>query len=430
MGYNLLKRGSHFYFLRRVPLQFRKYDSRERIRIALKTNDPVIAHRRAQVLNTAIEKYWQSLIAQKKSHATSNWEDAIGYVKAYGYSYKSIDELVNKESTEEILNRLSVLENSQAHKNKVEALVGLNICNDVKLCEVEDLFFELSKEQVIGKSQDAVRKWKNPRKRALKNFQVVTAIDKTIGSIVRKDILNFKEFWRDKITDEYLDPDTGNKDFMHLKEILTLVAVSREIPFNPSLLFADIKFKGHKESRLPFEPAFVVNKILAPHALDTMNVECQCIVHIMAETGAGISEIVGLDPQNGDFRLEEEIPFIDIRPNKIRSLKTKARPRKIPLVGCALNAARLICQKGFVQYTNADSASAAINKYFSEHAMKPTEKHSLYSLRHTFKDRLRDAGAPEGLIDELMGHANNRPKYGRGYTLETKHTWLSKIQFK
>jgi len=39
-----------------------------------------------------------------------------------------------------------------------------------------------------------------------------------------------------------------------------------------------------------------------------------------------------------------------------------------------------------------------------EHNLKPTPNHSLYSLRHTFKDRLRDAQAPEEIIDELMGH--------------------------
>ena len=67
--------------------------------------------------------------------------------------------------------------------------------------------------------------------------------------------------------------------------------------------------------------------------------------------------------------------------------------------------------------------------YFRENDLKPTPAHSLYSLRHTFKDRLRDAGAPEEVIDELMGHKKSGPKYGRGHMLENKYEWLKRIEF-
>lgn len=50
--------------------------------------------------------------------------------------------------------------------------------------------------------------------------------------------------------------------------------------------------------------------------------------------------------------------------------------------------------------------------------MRPSPSNTLYSLRHTFKDRLRDIGAPEEIIDELMGHKTRGPKYGRGHLLE------------
>lgn len=48
----------------------------------------------------------------------------------------------------------------------------------------------------------------------------------------------------------------------------------------------------------------------------------------------------------------------------------------------------------------------------------PTSDHTLYSLSHTFKDRLRDVGAPEEVVNELMGHASDTPRYGRGHLLE------------
>ena len=62
--------------------------------------------------------------------------------------------------------------------------------------------------------------------------------------------------------------------------------------------------------------------------------------------------------------------------------------------------------------------------------MRPTNKHCLYSLRHSFKDRLIGAEAPDSLIDSLMGHRTGKPKYGKGPSLELKLKYLQRIAFK
>ncbi|TGS39077.1 hypothetical protein [Mesorhizobium sp. M8A.F.Ca.ET.182.01.1.1] len=41
----------------------------------------------------------------------------------------------------------------------------------------------------------------------------------------------------------------------------------------------------------------------------------------------------------------------------------------------------------------------------------PTSEHKLYSLRHTFEDRLTAVEAPEEAIAPLMGRKCMRPKY-------------------
>jgi len=146
----------------------------------------------------------------------------------------------------------------------------------------------------------------------------------------------------------------------------------------------------------------------------------------MADTGARESELIGLRVE--DIILEKDIPYIWIRPRKNRALKTPTSERKIPLVGSSLFAFTQL-PSGFTHYRNADTASTTINKYLRENDLKPTPSHSLYSLRHTFKDRLRDAEAPEEIIDELMGHKKSGPKYGRGHILERKYEWLQKIAF-
>lgn len=110
-------------------------------------------------------------------------------------------------------------------------------------------------------------------------------------------------------------------------------------------------------------------------------------------------------------------------------LKTEDSRRQIPLVGAALAAMRLR-PNGFPRYRDkSGTLSALVNKYLSVNGLRPSEHHTLYSLRHSFKDRLIAAEAPDSLIDNLMGHRTGKPKYGKGPPLELKLKFLQSIAF-
>ena len=51
---------------------------------------------------------------------------------------------------------------------------------------------------------------------------------------------------------------------------------------------------------------------------------------------------------------------------------------------------------------------------------------TLYSLRHTFIDRLKAVEAPRDVQEDLMGHVH---MYGEGTTLDHRHRWLQRIAF-
>merc|ERR1711965_891896 len=98
-----------------------------------------------------------------------------------------------------------------------------------------------------------------------------------------------------------------------------------------------------------------------------------------------------------DLKLEEDIPYIDLKPHPHRRLKTASSERKIPLVGLSLWAAKRLKQHStglycFPRYTNSErcnsnSASAAINKWIK--AIAGTDA-VIHGLRHSFRDRLRE----------------------------------------
>ena len=68
-------------------------------------------------------------------------------------------------------------------------------------------------------------------------------------------------------------------------------------------------------------------------------------------------------------------------------------------------------------------------KHFKKHKLLPSKKHKIYSFRHSFKDRLKAVDTPTEMIDELMGHSTDKPKYGDGYGLKMKLQYLQAIAF-
>lgn len=415
------------YYVRRIPGDLKKYDPRPFIKISLKTEDPEEAKAKAAVQNKAVEDYWRSLVAANKVHgADTGWKDAVNLSRAYQFTYKPMAELVEKATVPDLVNRMQTLKKIGVKKRTTEALLGGAGKPVLRLSVVQEQWFDLCKPNLTGKTEEFIIKWENKRKRALKNLIAIVG-DKDFSSLTRRDFLDLEDWWSKRIIDGGLNGDSANKDFLYLKEMVSLISKKHEFGMKAGELFADIRFKVHQNQRPPFDASFVQDVILKPGKLDTMNLEGRCIIYMMADTGARDSEIAGLD--ESDIVLDAKIPFIWIRPNAKRQLKTATSERQIPLVGAALYAARLV-PKGFPRYGRIDSVSNAINQFFTENQLRPTPAHSLYSLRHTFKDRLRDIEAPSEIIDNLMGHATQGPKYGRGHNLENKLKWMEKIAFK
>ena len=78
------------------------------------------------------------------------------------------------------------------------------------------------------------------------------------------------------------------------------------------------------------------------------------------------------------------------------------------------------------EYCNANSASAALNKWLKPYI---TENCVVHSLRHSFRDRLRAVECPFDIIDRLGGWltAGVGQTYGKGYALIIHHKWLIKL---
>lgn len=420
----LLKRENTYYYNRNTPTIYRDLDPRKNIRISLNTNCRRTALRKAIVLDDEIEAYWKGLVGNNQNHDIEHFGKIIHIARQMGFSYKPFNEVLSLPMPD-LLARILVLQN--ASEKQIEAVLGGKDASCIKLSQILEKYWILSKDLVFNKSENQIRKWRNPRIKAVNNFISVVG-DKELKDVTKSDINKFRGWWIDKVNNEGKDPDSANKDFIHLKGILELVSDHEGSGLDTSALFKKIKLKkAIKQTRLPFTSEQIVTLLNNPTLLK-MGSDRRKLLMIVAETGTRPSEIIGLLPE--DINLDVPIPHIIIKNRKDKMLKTPHSERAIPLVGYALEALQN-CQKDFSKYrTKPDSFTNAISKFLRENNLLPSMRHTVYSLRHSFQDRILSVNAPDRVQAELMGHKFTRPKYGNGASLEQKREWMDKICLK
>lgn len=161
--------------------------------------------------------------------------------------------------------------------------------------------------------------------------------------------------------------------------------------------------------------------------------EMRWLVAIVADTGMRLAEAAGLLRED-IFQDQEGQWLARIVPHPWRSLKTGSSKRLVPLVGSAKWAAeRVHAQEtdskfAFPRYnisgkTNANSASAGLNKWLKAYVPKGATMHG---FRHSMRDRLRAVECPSDIADQIggwqtegIGHG-----YGNGYPIDVLKSWL------
>jgi integrase len=425
------KRDGVWYLIRRVPKDFAELDRRGLVRISTGiavADDPRAIRARDVVkqLNTELEAYWRGMRDGQSAEARLRFEAAQKHARSLGLTYLTNAELAAGPESDLIERiRLLVSRNAVEDEGEVAAIMGGEKCPALLLSGLVAEFEAVESQSLLAMSENQKKKWRNPKSRAITNLIEVVG-DKEIGALTRDDAVSFRIWWQKRLAADGLDIGTANKDIGHISKMLYTVDMAHQLKLDP--VFRHLRLSGEVAAqRAAFEATFIQDQIISSGALAGLNDEARRIVMLIADTGLRLSEAANLLPEN--IRLNDSVPHVQVRPAG-RKLKTEHSAREIPLVGCALAAMKLQ-PEGFPRYRDkAASLSAIVNKVMSNNKLLPTPDHSLYSLRHTFEDRLTAVEAPEKVIASLMGHKWIRPKYGSGPSLEQKRDWLQKIAFK
>lgn len=432
----LVSRRGNFYYKRRVPAEVAHIDKRApMVRMSLKTDDLALARKKRDQLEAADDAYWASLIVDGVNDpARRRYEAAVKRVEALGFTYHSASELERPEAFDDLMDRVRQLL-ATGKEDLAEPLLGAIDTPRTTVSQAFKLYHEeIVAAELIGKSKAQRDQWKKVKLRAVNNFISIVS-DKPMVEISRDDANKVFRHWLGRIAPKEGDgpatavANSGNRDIGNLRVLYDayfkhMGDSERKNPFN-GLSFSTKR----KKSRPPIPTEWIKSRILAPGALDGLNEEARGILLIMVESGARPSEIANLDPEM--IRLSHKVPHLSIEPREDpddpREIKTESSRRVVPLVGVALEAAKRH-KAGFPRYRNRENdLSAALNKFLRENKLFPSSRHTLYSFRHSFEDRMKNAGIEDELRRLLMGHTVERPKYGEGGSLEWRQGELNKI---
>jgi integrase len=369
----LTNRNGIYYFQRRVPMDVRSHYNSHAIACSLKTRSRRIALRAASSLSLQLEEYWMTL-------------------------------------------RVNQLTSIHCHKLKTSpdrAVSGVSFMN------AKDLYLKLKGQ---GRAESFIT-------------YTERNVDYVIEAIGNKDLMDYEPSdggaFRDWLTEKGLASSSVKRVFSTIRAITNLAIAEYGLDMRSP--FANVYFPELDDikERLPVSPHDI--KLIQSHCRET-NDEMRWLLALISDTGMRLAEAAGL--ALNDIVLDSEIPYINLKPNDSRRLKTKQSSRKIPLIGLSLWAAQQVKSEfngtyAFPRYTkggrcNANSASAALNKWVKQIATQPV---SLHSFRHSLTDRLRAVQCPRDIIDAIGGWTVGSigEKYGQGYTVDILHEWMSKI---
>ena len=416
----ILKRGSIFQLRRRVPRRYAAIEPRSTIWISLHTDSQEIAENKANRAWAQMIEGWEARLAGDSADAEARFAAAQELTAVRGFRYLDVDQ-VKRLPVGELVERVEAID--APNQAEATALLGMVQEPGITIEKALELYWGLTKDKTFGKSEDQLRRWRNPRIKAIRNLIDVIG-DKPIDQISRDDMLDFRQYWLERIESKGLTANSANKDLIHLGDILKTINRMKRLGLD--LPLGELSFKeGEKRSRPPFSDAWIKEKILAPGALDGLNPEARGLFLGMVNTGYRPSEGAALTKET--ICLDVGVPHLRIEPTR-RQLKSQYARREIPLTGVSLEAFQSF-PDGFPRYRDSASLSATVNKYLKGNGLLETPDHSFYSLRHSFEDRMLEAGIDERIRRDLFGHALDRERYGKGASLSLKAELLTGLAF-
>ena len=226
---SIAKRGRLYHLRRRVPRRYRGIEPRETVWMSLHTDSETLARSKADRAWSQMIEAWEARLAGNSRDVEARYEAARDLARARGFRY--LDAInVAKLPVEDVVARVEAIPPPANQHGPVEAAALLGTAPEPRITVTKalELYWGLAKEKTLGKSEDQLRRWEAPRKKAVKTFVAVVG-NKEIANITRDDMLDFRQHWLDRIEAGEVTANSANKDLIHLGDVLKTVNTMKRL---------------------------------------------------------------------------------------------------------------------------------------------------------------------------------------------------------
>ena len=371
---HVMIRDGVYYYVRHIPCDLASVYSVTRLCFSLKTKSLKAAIRTSKSVTQRLEDYWLGLRLQNMD-----------------------------------IPAIQVVKSGSTHEN-----------DTLLLSEACELYLRL---KGVGKDKVFIRT-------ANRNAQYVTKLlgDRPISSYSSNEAAQF----RDWCIDRGMGIKTVKRVFSSIRAIVNL-AIAEE-GLDCSNAFAKTYFPDDESSNSR-QPISIPDIKKVQSLCKDIDDEMRWLIALISDTGMRLGEAAGLLKE--DIKLDEPIPYVDLKPHPWRTLKTKGSQRLIPLTKEALWASKRLLEANndsifaFPRYCSetgckANSASGGLNKWLHQYV---PDNCVIHSFRHSLRDRLRAVECPSDIVDAIGGWKTSGVGhgYGNGYPLEVLERWMNKI---
>lgn len=376
-----------YYFERRVPRDLKDHYSSRKISYSLRTRSLRIASARAERAAQQLDEYWYHLRLQ----------------------FQSVPGQHLLRSKLQMTNAPMTLPAEASPK-------AGSIC----LSEAVGLYLRL-------KGPDKALTFRRAAERSC-GYMIDVAGDKNLEEYSKADANQL----RDYLFEKGMAASSVTRIFGTIRAIFNLTV--SELDLSISNPFANVYYDRRAGVKVR-EPIELKDIQAVQSTCRRTDDELRWLIALISDSGLRLAEAAGL--ARDDIKLEGDIPHLIVKERPWRRLKTASSARSVPLVGASLWAAKRALEApaatpyAFPRYnttetTNANSASAALNKWLK---VEVGEKATVHSFRHSMRDRLRAVECPADVVDQIGGWTTEGvgQSYGRGYPMEVLQKWLKLI---
>ena len=377
-----------YYFCRRVPKDLQKHYTSTKISYSLRTRSVAVAASRAARAAQKLDDYWY--------HLRVNDSDLPG----------------------KHMLRIGLQDEPASAAGQSPA--NTNVQETVKLSEAVGIYLRL-------KGQGKSKTFHRGAERSC-GYVIDVCGDRDITAYTKKDANRF----RDALIERGLKGSSITRVFGTVRSVVNFAASELGIDLRNPFNGVYYDRSAGVEGRNPIPNEAIAEVQAQCRKLDD---EARWLVALVSDTGMRLAEAAGL--AKDDIKLDATVPHVVVQPHPWRRLKTSGSERVVPLTGQALWAAERVLDTktderfAFPRYTdeertNANSASAALNKWMKKYV---PEKCTMHSFRHSMRDRLRAVECPADIVDQIGGWQTEGVghSYGSGYPLEVLAKWLEKV---